>query len=255
MIIDIDSSDSVKKTVTQVSENWFDAKKTFFGLKGLSKTEDPNFWGNEKYFWEVFSEFLSQTTEVFLKRFHETCIANNVKVMGYHCTRYKDEESFMKKGILPVTHIIDKNIVDTNNIECTANDTLNYRLEKDPGPYFFLSYKRAKKANNFYLTNGHEISLLYRKINTHRGISTEELIPIVFHCKIPYSILPEDSAYPYFFLMAYFNFLDPTDDSESFCDEFSITLKGETLNPKYIVRSEKLKKAIGPEGPGSHLNY
>ena len=67
---------------------------------------------------------------------------------------------------------------------------------------------------------------------------SEESIPLIIHCAIPFEILPNKNYYTFCILRAYFNFLDPEDDTEDFFEAYSIDLNGNALDPQYIVRIE-----------------
>ena len=75
----------------------------------------------------------------------------------------------------------------------------------------------------------------------HVDVDPEQSFPLLIHCAIPYSIIPDPEGYLAFcILSAYFNFIDPTDESNLSFEGYSIDLKGTILDPCHIVRIEEI---------------
>lgn len=142
---------------------------------------------------------------------------------------------FARNGILPLFE-------ETINLSQTqkrpdAENLWVYRSKRGSGPYFVLSYKSAKNPDNHFF-KGPEILLA---VNGHQpGSNSEKSIPFIIHCAIPFSILPDKNYYTFCVLRAYFNFLDPEDETENFFEAYSIDLKGNVLDPQHIVRKEDI---------------
>jgi len=100
-----------------------------------------------------------------------------------------------------------------------------------------LSYKSAKDPNhNFF--NGPEILLA---VAGHQpSNNSKKSLPLIIHCEIPFFILPNKDYYTFCTLMAYFNLLDPENDTENYFKGYSIDLKGMALDPKHIVKIEEI---------------
>ncbi len=63
------------------------------------------------------------------------------------------------------------------------------------------------------------------------------------HCEIPFSILPkiDIDRYVFFMIKAYFDFIDPIENLSGISVEYSIDLKGTSLDPQYITNVEEIK--------------
>ena len=78
-------------------------------------------------------------------------------------------------------------------------------------------------------------------MNGHQPTSNpENSIPLIIHCEIPFSILPNKKYNIFCTLKAYLNFLDPEDGAEDLFEGAPIDLNGNPLKPKYIVRIEEI---------------
>ena len=183
----------------------------------------------------TISNYLKCSSEQFLKLWEEKCIIYGAIVRAYHCTRHSDKEVFIKNGILPLSK---KTIeISQNQQRPDAEEKWNSRSELRPGPNFYLSYKSAKNPNNHYF-NGPEILLA---ANGHQPTSNpEKSIPLIIHCEIPFSILPNKKYNIFCTLKVYLNFLDPEDSTEDLFEGTAIDLNGNPLKPKYIVRIEEI---------------
>lgn len=236
MIFDIDSSNSVQTFVKAITEGWFDIDSLYAEIKAESFTNSPNFWNITENLMNVVSSHLNHEAQEFLNIFVQKCRTHNARIMGYHCTRHSDKNVFLKNGILPLSEEIIK--FPKNQKTEKADRMLEYRLTRGPGPYFFLSYTNAKDPNNYFCQKGSEI-LMACNGQQQSDISSES-IPLIIHCAIPFSILPDHTYYMFCILRAYFIFIDPEDDSENLFEGYSIDLKGKPLGPQYIVKIEEL---------------
>lgn len=241
MIIDIDDSESVQALVDKVSEHWFDPKGMYSGLRANGKTNSPDFWGITNRLLADVSESFGQTSEQFLNTWNKRCVTHSAKIMGYHCTRHSNKEVFAKKGILPLSDETIR-IFENRNQTAQARRMWEYRSQRSPGPWFLLRYRDAKNPNNHFCTNGPEILLACTGYQVNAD--TAKSVPLIIHCAIPYSILPDKDYYAFCILRAYFNFLDPEDDSSNLFEGYSIDLKGNCLDPQYVVRIEEILTAI-----------
>tara|TARA_B100000315_G_C14536071_1_gene568500 strand:- start:212 stop:925 length:714 start_codon:yes stop_codon:yes gene_type:complete len=234
IIIDIDDSNSIKDVVNRISEDWFSPEEIYSRLKTNGKTNSSNFW-NVTMVADV-AEALNLKSAQFQNKWDQRCINHDAKIMGYHCTRSSNKHSFSDKGILPLSDETIK--INEGNLQTYDNKSMwDYRTKCKPGPFLFLSYKEAKNPNNHFCLNGPEILLACsgHQVNSNPSNS----IPLIIHCTIPYSILPEKSVYTFHILRAYFNFLDPEDDSTDIVKGDAIDMKGQPIDPKYI-RIEKM---------------
>jgi len=233
MIIDIDNANSVQSFVSMITSDWFDIDAMYYDLKSKSQINWTNFWNITHNMIDIISNCLGHTSEEFLNSWETKCIEQDAKIMGYHCTRHSNKEVFIKNGVLPLSE-------ETINLSQTqkrpdAENLWDYRSKRGSGPYFFLSYKSARNPNNHFF-KGPEILLA---VNGHQPSSnSEKSSPFIIHCAIPFSILPDKKYYTFCILRAYFNFLDPEDEIESFFEAYSIDLKGNTLDPQHIVKIE-----------------
>lgn len=235
-LVDIDNSQSVQALVDKVFQHWFDPKRMYADLKANGKTNSPNFWGITHQLLADVSKYLDQTSEEFLKKWNQKCVAHGVKIMGYHCTRHSNKDVFAEKGILPLS---DKTIriFEDSNQSTEAKRLRKYRSQ-NPGPYFLLSYADARNPNNSFCRSGPEILLAC----TGYQVDTDSVksIPLIIHCAIPYSMLPDKDYYAFCILRAYFNSIDPEDNALNFFDGYSIDLKGNALDPQYVFKIEEL---------------
>lgn len=235
MIIDIDNSSIVQSFVSKITSGWLDIDGMYYDLKSDSQTNWTNFWNITDGMINIISNCLGCTSEEFLKSWEKKCTEHDAMFTGYHCTRHSDKEVFIRNGILPLS---DETIKLSQKQKRPETDKLwNYRSKRGSGPYFFLSYKSAKNPDNHFF-NGPEILLA---VNGHQPTSnSEKSIPFIIHCTIPFSILSNKNYYTFCILRAYFNFLDPEDNTEDFFEGYSIDLNGSALDPQYIVRIEEI---------------
>ncbi len=239
MIIDIDDRKSIQTATELVSKDWLDPAIMYADLKTAGKTDSSGFWGTPAHMVASVSRFLGCTSDEFLNEWDQRCIGNDMKFMGYHCTRHSDQRAFLEKGILPLSEETVK-LSSGSNQSVREKSMWEYRFRRSPGPYFLLSYKCAKKPDNDFCLDGPEI--LLSCVGQHVGVDPDEAVPLIIHCAIPYSFLSETDYFAFCVLRAYFNFLDPEDNSSDLFDGYSIDLQGKALDPKHIVRIEE----IGP---------
>lgn len=241
IIIDIDDSESVETLVDMVSEHWFNPKEMYSDLKANGKTNSPNFWNVTEHLLSDVSEYLGQISEEFLDIWNQKCMRHGTKIMGYHCTRHSNKNIFSEKGILPLS---DETVRFSENKNQTseAKEMLKFRSQRSPGPWFLLSYKSAKNPDNHFCLTGPEILLACSGYQV--DADPTNLVPLVIHCGIPYSILPDKDYYVFCILRAYFNFIDPEDDSNNLFEGYSIDLKGKALDAQFIIRTEEVLASI-----------
>lgn len=237
MITDIDDSTSVQALVHKVSECWFNPEELYSDLKANGKTNSLDFWAITKRLLSDVSESLGQRSAEFLNAWNQRCVTHNTKIMGYHCTRHSNKEVFVKKGILPLSDETIRLFEDRNQTP-QAKNMWEYRSQRSPGPCFLLSYKYAKNPDNHFCLKGPEILLACA--GHHVDADPEKSIPLIIHCAIPYSILPDKEYYAFCILRAFFNFIDPEDEASNLFEGHSIDLKGNSLDPQYIVRIEEI---------------
>lgn len=237
MVIDIDNSDSLQASVSRLSEGWFDPVKMYADLKANEKTNSPDFWGSAVQMLTDVSGFLGWTSEQFLNKWDQRCIANNTKFMGYHCTRHNDKRVFIEKGVLPLSEETIK-LSEDKGQTAQGKSMWEYRSQRSPGPWFLLSYKCAKDPKNHFCLKGPEILLACA--GHHVDVDPTKSIPLIIHCAIPYLALSEKDYFAFCVLRAYFNFLDPEDDLNNLFDGYSIDLRGKGLDPRHIVSIEQI---------------
>jgi hypothetical protein len=237
IIIDIDNSESVQAAVSRVSGGWYAPVEMYADLKANGKTNSPNFWGIATQMLTDVSGFLGWTSAQFMNEWDRRCIGNNTKFMGYHCTRHSDERVFIEKGVLPLPEDTIRLSEDKGQTALGKN-MWEYRTQRSPGPCFLLSYKCAKSPENHFCLKGPEILLACA--GHHVDVDPAKSVPLIIHCAIPYSALSEKDYFAFCVLRAYFNFLDPEDDLNNLFDGYSIDLKGKGLDPRHIVRVEKI---------------
>ena len=237
IIIDIDNSESVQGAVIGLSEGWFDPVETYADLKSNEKTKSPDFWAIDGQMLTDVSGFLGSTLAQFLSEWDQRCIANNIKFMGYHCTRHNDKQVFIEKGVLPLSEEMIKLSEDKVQTE-QGQSIWEYRFKLSPGPWFLLSYKCAKKPENQFCLNGPEILLACT--GDHVDVDTAKSVPLIIHCAIPYLVLSDKDYFAFCVLRAYFNSLDPEDDLDNLFDGYSIDLKGKVLESRHIVKIEQV---------------
>jgi hypothetical protein len=237
-IIDIDDFKSVQAVMGRVSESWFNPEETYSDLKTNGKTNSPDFWGIATNLLADVSALLGLTSERFLSEWNRRCTSCDTHIMGYHCTRHSAKQVFMKKGILPLS---DETIrLSEDSPQTPLSKTMwEYRSQRSPGPWFLMSYKDAKNPNNYFCLKGPEILLAHS--GHHVGVDPAKSVPLIIHCAIPYSILSEKDYFAFCILRAYFNYLDPEDDSINLFEGYSIDLRGQVLDPRYIVRIEEVE--------------
>jgi hypothetical protein len=107
MILDIDRAESVTGVVETIA--WFDIRKLYKDLKDGHKTDSGNFWNISDCLLKTISSGLSQSSVDFISKWRNRCISNDLKIMGYHCTRIHDPKIFMQKGIIP----LDDDIIES----------------------------------------------------------------------------------------------------------------------------------------------
>lgn len=239
MIVDIDNSESVQTFVNKVAQNWFIPDKMYYDLKASGKTSG-DFWFITDHMLDSISGYLNQTKEEFVDIWNQKCMTYNAKIMGYHCTRHSNKNAFSEKGIMPLS-VENIRINDVQSVE--AKRMWEYRTQEDPGPCFLLSYKFAKSPSNGFC-NGPEI--LECCTGYQNNADPAGLIPSIIHCAIPYSVLPGSGKnyYAFSILLAYFNFIDPDDDSDNLFEGATIDLKGNKLEPEHIVQIEEHDKIV-----------
>ena len=184
------------------------------------------------------SGLLGLTSAQFMNEWDQRCIGKNVKFMGYHCTRHSDKRVFLEKGILPLSEETVRLSDDSSQI-AQETSIWEYRSQRSPGPWFLLSYKCSKKPDNYFCLKGPEI--LLGCAGRHIGVDPAKSVPLIIHCAIPYSFLSEKDYFAFCVLRAYFNFLDPEDDSGDLFDGYSIDLRGKALDPRHIVKIEAIE--------------
>ena len=236
MILDIDNSNSVQSFVIKITANWFDIDSMYYALKSDSQTNWGDFWNITDYMIEIASNYLDCVSRDFLTIWEQKCLDHDAMLMGYHCTRHSNKSVFTDNGILPLS---EKTIaISSVKKNIKVKEAWEYRSKIGVGPYFFLSYKAAKNPDNYFCRNGPEI-LLTCAGHQPTNIS-EKSIPLIMHCAIPFSILPNKKYYTFCILRAYFNLLDPEDDSGNLFESYSIDLNGMALKPQHIVRIEEI---------------
>lgn len=275
MILDIDDSSTVVGTVEAITKDWFNVRQLYWNLKDNGETESSHFWMNvDNHLLKIISNNIGQSLDEFLHIWKEKCLKNDLKIMGYHCTRYHKQEVFKEQGILPLTEsIIDDFISETVSTfqsfklsheqkrelkeKIKEDDLWKYRSGKGAGPYFLVSYKDAQRPQNHFRKSGSEVlwscadvliqycqdeNILFPCSDRfkYRKIISEKLIPMIIHCTIPFSILPvpDIDCYTYYMIIAYFNFIDPEEDLNNFFEGHSIDLKGNSLDRQYIIKIE-----------------
>lgn len=236
MILDIDSSDSVRIFVEKITRDWFVIDNLYAEIKAESLTNFSNFWYIADDLIKVVASHLNQSSQDFLNIFEEKCLKHDARIMGYHCTRHSDKNVFIRKGILPLSEETIKFAKEQRTKE--EEDLQRYRTTTGAGPCFFLSYQSAKDPNNPFCQHGPEV-LLGCNGQQQNNISSES-VPLIIHCAIPLSIFPDPKYYVFCILRAYFIFIDPEDDSGNLFEGYSIDLKGEALAQQHIVRIEEL---------------
>jgi hypothetical protein len=274
MIIDIDDKTSVLSVINYLTADWFGVADLYAQIKTDGKTVSSNFWNIASIMLDTIANYLEMPPDDFRDEWNRRCSIKELKIMGYHCTRQGDQNVFLHKGILPLSHDIIgaffSEIATLLNIpsltmkeltkltENIAKDRMwKYRSGEGTGPYFFISYKEAKSPNNDFHKSGSEIWWLCidhllrycheNNIDTAcsdrivlRRIISDRLLPFIIHCEIPYSMIPFKDNCAFYMLRAFFAFIDPQDDFEDFFSGNSIDLKGQTLEPKYISQIEEV---------------
>lgn len=272
IVFNNDDQASVKESIIEITNGWFDPNKIYFSMKGRGITGRSKFWGESEYLLESISNELSIAPHNFNRKFKESCQRLDLRLMAYHCTRSGRPEDFINNGILPLNETVlwdflseladafpafslsdeDKERVI---LSITQTDTWIFRQTVTGiGPDFFLSYKEAKRQNHGFLRNGPEIwwtcvdSILQycsenniatptADRNELRAQISQNTIPLVIICSIPFSFLSDDPYYSGCMLKSYFDYLDPGDD---FLEGGGVKLKGKKLDPQYIVDIERL---------------
>jgi len=237
MIINIDDQESVQAAMGQISKDWFEPVEMYDDLKITGKTDSPDFWFIAEHMLADVSGFLGWTSVQFLKEWDQRCSDNDAKFMGYHCTRYSNKRVFLEKGILPLSEETVR-LSDDGIQTAEGRSAWEYRSQRSPGPWFLLSYKCSKKPDNHFCLNGAEI--LLGCVGHQVGVDPAKSVPLIIHCAIPCSFLSEKDYFAFCVLRAYFNFLDPEDDSADLFDGYSIDLRGKALDPRHIVGIEEV---------------
>ena len=276
MIIDIDNETSVLPIVRNLTADWFSIDDLYFQMKINGKTDCRGFWTDSLPMLDTIAGCLGMAPNSFRERWNHRCSEAGLKVMGYHCTRHRDRDVFLQRGILPLSDEVVSaffseinNLPELSSLSSTAiakltrsvvrDDKWKHRLET-PGPCFLMRYKEAKIPDNDYHQNGPEIWWVFvdhllrycreKKIRMPysngaalRGFISKALKPFIIHCEIPYSMIPSNDFCTLNILRACLTFIDPNDDSDDDPKEISakaIDLKGQTLEPKYFNRIEAL---------------
>lgn len=238
MIIDIDNPESIQTAIGLITKDWFNPEEIYMRLKDAGETGSAGFWNIHADMVAAISRLFGYTSDEFLNKWDQRCIGNDMKFMGYHCTRHSDKRVFLEKGILPlsnetvsIAHNGSQSAWETSIREC--------RIERSPGPFFLLSYKCAKKPDNHFCLHGPEILLGYA--GHHIGVDPAKSVPLIIHCAIPYLLLFQKDYFAFCVLRAHFNFLDPEEDTRDLFDGYSIDLRGRALDPEYIVGIEEIE--------------
>ena len=236
MIIDIDNSKSVTHAVKVITKDWIDIDSAYLKIQSDNTVGLGNFWNITDEMICIISEKISCPSERFQNIFSKRLVGLKYQIMGYHCTRHNNKISFIENGILPLS----KGTIKFSEKQDSehAENILKYRFNKGTGPYFFLSYNSAKDPINHYCNFGAEILLGCNGKQLNSEIS--EAKPMIIHCSIPFSILPDHKYYIFCLLRAYFNFIDPIEETENLFSDYAIDLKNKTLSPKHINRIEEL---------------
>jgi hypothetical protein len=254
-----------------ITRDWFDPTEIYLTMKKNGITEKSGFWFKTDRLLSQISKQISVTEAELLNIFTEKCQETDLRIKSYHCTRCIRIQYYRDVGILPISERVIhsffellKNVrndmplaaVDYEKIfKAVVNDEQwKYRVEQGSGPYLFLSYKAASKSDNPFLVNGpeswwyciDEFIKYYRKnirscIVPNRldlmKVLCEYLKPIIVHCIIPFSILPDRYYYIFYILRAFFNSIDP---GETNWDAYSLDLRGTSVAPVFIVQIEEL---------------
>lgn len=236
MLIDIDNSKSVISAVKNIGIDWVEFDSIYHKIQSDQNVGLGNFWNITDEMIRVISEKIHCSPEEFKTDFSNRLVNQKVRLMGYHCTRHSNKESFIKKGILPLSSstIQFPEKQDSSIVE----NTLEYRLNKGPGPYFCLSYDSAKNPNNHYCNFGAEI--LLGSSGKQENNDTSQSKPLIIHCSIPFSLLPDHEYYIFCILRAYFSFIDPSGETENLFYDYAIDLKNQVLPSKYILKIEEI---------------
>lgn len=274
MIVDIDSKTSVLSVVRNLTADWFSVDDLYAKIKAAGKTDSSGFWNITSTMLDTIANYLHVMPDNFREQWNCRCFVTALKVMGYHCTRHRDQNVFLQGGILPlsdkvisaffseIASLLQLSFLNTAAlVELTqkvAEDSIwKYRSSTGTGPYFLISYKEAKNPDNDFHKSGPEIwwlctDHLLRYCHKHnidiactdrftlRDIISGALLPFIIHFEIPYSMIPFKDGCASFMLRAFFTFIDPEDDFEEVFSGKSIDLKGQALDPKYIDRIETL---------------
>lgn len=233
MILDIDNSESVQAFVRTITSCWFDIDSMYHNLKSGRQTNWSDFWTFSDCMIGIISNYLKCSSEQFLKQWEEKCTICGATLRGYHCTCHSNKDVFVTQGLLPLSEKTVK--ISQNQKRSDAKERWNYRIGR--GPFFFLSYQSARNADNSYF-EGPEILL---EVDGHQSSSNrDKSMPLIIHCEIPFSILPNKQWIIYCTLRTYMNLLDPEDGTDGLPEGAPIDLQGNPLDPKYIVRIEEI---------------
>ena len=272
IVFNNDDQVSVKESILQITDEWFDPNEVYFSLKESGITNCSNFWGETNCFLESISSELSITPRDFNLKFKERCQRLDLRLMAYHCTRSDTPENFKNNGILPLKEEVlwdffskladafptfalsdkDKERVILSIIQ--TDYWIHRQTIEGIGPDLFFSYKEAIEQNHDYLRNGPDIwwTCVERFLqycidnniapptanrNELRAQISENIIPLVIFCAIPFSFLPNGPHDSCCMLRSYFDYLDPGDN---FLEGAVIRLDGKRLDPQYIVDIERL---------------
>jgi hypothetical protein len=238
MIVDIDSEKSVLSIVRDLTAAWFSVDDLYIEIKASGKTESSGFWNITSTLLDTIANYLHMMPDNFREQWNRQCSVNALKIMGYHCTRHRNQDVFLRRGILPLSDEIisaffseiaallpSSSLNTTALVELTKNvskdNMWKYRSGKEAGPYFFISYKEAKNQDNDFHKSGPEIWWLctdnllgYCHENNIdiacsdrfalRDIISGELLPFIIHCEIPYSMIPFKDDCAFYMLRAFF---------------------------------------------------
>lgn len=265
----IDDPKSVEESINRITSDWFDPKRIYFRLKASSITYKTAFWGETQYLLESIANALSIAYEDFNREFTNRCHRLDLRIMAYHCTRSQKPQNYIDHGVLALnekvlwaffsesaaafpTFFLSED--EKERIISRIIQTNDWKHRVRFGPNFFFSYQYARNQNNDFLKSGSEIrsvcvdkTIQYCSENNIRvpannGSEWRERIarnmkPIIIHCLIPYSILPNKPYCSFCMLKSLFNNLDPEDN---FIEDATLHLGGTSLDPKHIIDIEEL---------------
>lgn len=101
IVFNNDDQASVKKSIIEITNGWFDPKEIYFSMKGRGITDRSEFWSESEYLLWCISNELSIAPQEFNWKFKQICQRLDLMLMAYHCTRASRPEDFINNGILP----------------------------------------------------------------------------------------------------------------------------------------------------------